>query len=252
MTSGKFNEFSSQSVACYPLRPVGPYCPVIGADYGSARNRGEFGQGKWQRVGVRRLWSKAVDGVLRGHVITVAVEDRLGKFEIGPHITIFSVKRQSRPVGRIQHFRVIGELLINAEANFWDSGAQVDQMPHGSTGRYEGNDGSTERVTHDDDVVAPVDGGAHHFCVGVEAGRRIVARQIHCNHAVARILKKRSQPFPTPCAVPRAVDQCKRRHAVIVATGEPATPGEIRNFQVFPEVPKLWFDWQLPVVSLMH
>jgi hypothetical protein len=68
-------------------------------------------------------------------------------------------------------------------------------------------------------VVAPIERGANHVGVGVEARRVLIDRQVHCDYVMTGPLEKRSQHLPAPRAVPRAVYQAECRHAVTVTPG---------------------------------
>ena len=75
--------------------------------------------------------------------------------------------------------------------------------------------GATHGMPYDHHIVitAP-QGAAHCIRISVKVCRPIVRRQVGSDYAMARLLQERTQPFPTPRAMPRPMHQRKRRHSL--------------------------------------
>jgi len=90
-------------------------------------------------------------------------------------------------------------------------------MPHRATSCDQRNGVAAVRVAHKHNVViAPVQISTHHIGKGVEARRVVIDWQVHRDHGMSGPQQERSQPFPTPRAVPRTVYQGICRHAARV------------------------------------
>ena len=84
MTPGKLDELSAKPVASNAPRPIGADELVLGADHGSTTDRGKFGQWKRHSGRIPCLWTKAIEGSLRGWFITIGAQHCPSEFEINP------------------------------------------------------------------------------------------------------------------------------------------------------------------------
>jgi hypothetical protein len=213
MTTGKLDEFSREPFTSNPFRPLKPEAPVVAANHRSRRNSGEFGQRTRQGVGERRVRPKTLNGSGSCRFVTVCVHECSSKSVIDPHIPRLCVEREPFVGSGIKRVRLVMQLIVKAAPDLWDVGAYVHQMPHGSTSRNQRNHQTAVRVPHCYKVaVASNEGRAHHIGISVEAGRAVVDWQVHRDHVMTSLLEKRTQPLPTPRAVPRSMHQSKRRH----------------------------------------
>ncbi len=226
MTAREFDDVGADIARC-TSRPVRVDYPIFGADNGGTPHRGWFGQRAGQGPWVSRLGAKMIDGCSRGGLGAVGVKHRPHEVEVDPHrpeLLVGLTQSLDPSLGKFRsnHVGLRLPLIEQAESALWNRRAEVHQMPRRTPSRDQRRRGTTQRVTHDHNIVAAsVKSSAHHIRVGIAVSRPIVARQLRRDHAVAGLRQERSQLFPAPTAVPRTVDQRKRRHAASLGSAVP-------------------------------
>ncbi len=217
MTPWQFYDLSANAAGCAP-RPLRSDYLIFGADNVSTRDAGQFGQRERYRKWACGLGPQVIDRRCRGGFIAVGIKNSSHKVKVHPYGTSLLVRlthrlNPSAHVFRSDHVRLSLSLIELTKSAFGNNGTQINQMPRRALSRDQCGSRATHGMPHDHHIVitAP-QGAAHRVRVGVEVCRPIVGRQIRRNHAMARLLQKWTQPFPTPCAMPRAMHQRKSHH----------------------------------------
>ncbi|MDT5388660.1 MAG: hypothetical protein QOE04_2301 [Mycobacterium sp.] len=220
MTARKLDEIGANVASSSPL-VLRVEQPIFCANNVSTPDRGKLGQREWRGEYVRRLRSKAIEGSCHCLLIAVVIEQLSGHVEVNPLQSQLLVRlTESLVPVWICHVGLLPTLVIEAASGDWNRGAQINQMANRSPSRDQRTYRPSQRMSYDHDVVfALIKGSANHVGVRVERRRRpVITRQIRRDYVMASPLQERSQPFPTPCAVPRSVHQRERRHAARVGT----------------------------------